>query len=227
MRRFSRMPTPLRGLAAWRACRTSRPRRNASSISFSRGAVADGPLRLQARLDECHGTELPDSIRMGQRLTGMTATQHKLPDRAAPCSSSRSTGKQAPGSASCCRTPRRSWMRSLHQIDAYTEAINHDPAFTFIQTGSRSGQAEHRLVAHLRARAARTRTCPRFVVMISHGNGGSDRRSTTRLWGSGFLPSDYQGVQVPRRRRPGALPVESRRASTQEAAAACSTRSAS
>ena len=59
-------------------------------------------------LDKLAGTELPGSIRMGQRITGMTSGQSDLPRRAAPSSNSSSTGNPAPGSANCCRTPRKS-----------------------------------------------------------------------------------------------------------------------
>ena len=78
----------------------------------------------------------------------------------------------------------------------HTEAINHDPAVTFLQTGSQiAGPAQHRRVAGLTDWAARTRTCRHFVVMISPGAGGGGQPLYDRLWGSGFLPSRYQGVK--------------------------------
>ena len=77
-----------------------------------------------------------------------------------------------------------------------TEAINHDPAITFIQTGrsSRAGRASGRGSAT--ASAARTSDLPAFVVMISQGSGNkTDQPIFSRLWGSGFLPTQHQGVR--------------------------------
>ena len=78
------------------------------------------------------------------------------------CSSSRSTASAGRGSANCCRTRRRSPTTSASSRSMHTEAINHDPAITFFQTGVQlAGPAEHRLVAVATAWAARTRTCRR------------------------------------------------------------------
>ena len=80
--------------------------------------------------------DLPDSVRQGQRITGMVSGQARLAIAAIASTSSANAARAGTGSAICCRTRRRSRddicvIRSMH-----TEAINHDPAITFLQTGS-------------------------------------------------------------------------------------------
>ena len=92
----------------------------------------------------------------------------------------------------------------------YTEAINHDPAITFFQTGSQlAGRPSHRLLAHLRPRHRERRTCPRSSC--SSPPGRRDQPLYARLWGSGFLRLEISGRAVPAAARPGALPHQSRR----------------
>ena len=110
-------------------------------------------------LERLHGTELPDSIRMGQRLTGMTSRQDRFPVAPADFDSP-ARPERRDGSASCL--PHTAsvaddlcFIKSMH-----TEAINHDPAVTFFQTGAAARRpAEHRRLARPTAWGARTRTC--------------------------------------------------------------------
>ena len=90
-------------------------------------------------------------------------------------------------------------IRSMH-----TEAINHDPAITYIQTGSQQ-PGRPALGAWLSYGLGKEAdNLPAFVVMISHGSGAdSNQGLLDRLWGSGFLPSSHQGVKL----RSGADPV--------------------
>lgn len=75
-----------------------------------------------------------------------------------------------------------------------TEAINHDPAITYIQTGFQNPRpAVRRFLAQLRP-GQRQRKPPAFVVMISSGR-ESDQPLFARLWSAGFMESQYQGVQ--------------------------------
>ena len=126
-------------------------------------------------------------------------------------------------SAICCRTPRSivdelCIVRSMH-----TEAINHDPAITFFQTGSQQrGPAVDWGVAVATGSAPRTQNLPAFVVLISRARGG-DQPLYARLWGSGFLPSQHQGVQFRGGRDPVLYLNESRRARSREPPARCST----
>src|SRR5947207_6627166 len=83
-----------------------------------------------------------------------------------------------------------------------TEAINHDPAITFIQTGFQQPGRPCMGSWLSYGLGAANLNLPAFIVMISNGK-ESDQPLYTRLWGSGFLPSEYQGVQF----RGGSDPV--------------------
>ncbi|MBL8829239.1 MAG: DUF1501 domain-containing protein [Planctomycetaceae bacterium] len=146
-------------------------------------------------LKDARGTELPDSVRMGQRLTGMTSGQKSLP--IAP-SMFKFAQHGKSGTWLSELLPHMSEVvdeicviRSMH-----TEAINHDPAITFINTG-------HQLAGRPSAGAwasyglgTENKDLPAFVVMISRGTGRpADQPLYDRLWGSGFLPSQHQGVK--------------------------------
>src|SRR5213075_1470523 len=82
-------------------------------------------------------------------------------------------------------------IKSLH-----TEAINHDPAITYIQTGSQQ-PGRPSLGAWLSyGLGCETDNLPAFVVMLSQGSGNrTDQPSFSRLWGSGCLPGEHQGVR--------------------------------
>lgn len=143
-------------------------------------------------LNQMHGQELPDSVRSGQRLTGMTAGQTTFPLAGTPFEF-RKYGECG------------AWMSELlpHQskiVDElciiqsmYTEAINHDPAATFVQTGSQlpgrpaiGSWIDYGL-------GSENENLPAFIVLITKNKGGQPLYS--RLWGSGFLPAKHQGVQ--------------------------------
>ncbi|MBK9165913.1 MAG: DUF1501 domain-containing protein [Bryobacterales bacterium] len=139
------------------------------------------------------GQDLPESVRMGQRLTGMTAFQDNFPT--AP-----SIFKFAPHGKSGMllselipHTARIAddlcLIRSLH-----TEAINHDPAVTFFQTGFQlAGRPSiGSWIAY--GLGSENKDLPAFVVMVSQGKGGSQALAD-RQWASGFLPSKFQGVK--------------------------------
>lgn len=143
-------------------------------------------------LNKLNGTELPDSVRQGQRLTGMSGNQSTLPLAG---SAFRFAKHGQAGTEVSELLPHTAEIvdelcvvRSL-----YTEAINHDPAITFFQTGSQiSGRPS--VGAWLSyGLGAETQELPSFCVMISKN--GSGQPLYSRLWGSGFLPTQYQGVQ--------------------------------
>jgi uncharacterized protein YdcH (DUF465 family) len=152
-------------------------------------------------LQERRGTELPDSIRMGQRLTGMTAYQAKFPT--AP-----SLFKFAQHGES------GAWLSELLPHTAtvaddlcivrslQTEAINHDPAVTFFQTGFQLAGRPSIGAWISYGLGAESEDLPAFVVMVSQGLGNSQALAD-RQWGSGFLPTKFQGVKF----RSGADPV--------------------
>jgi uncharacterized protein (DUF1501 family) len=81
-------------------------------------------------------------------------------------------------------------IKSMH-----TEAINHDPAITFFQSGSQL-PGRPSIGAWLNyALASKNKNLPAFVAMSSKGSGGNSQPLYDRLWGSGFLPTKYQGVK--------------------------------
>ena len=146
-------------------------------------------------LQRHHGEELPATIRMGQRITGMTSGQKSFPC-VAPMFAWKQHGKSGV------------WLSELlphlgSVVDdvcfvksLWTEAINHDPACTFIQTGSQqAGRAA--LGAWLSyGIGSENAQLPAYVVMISQGSGNkTDQPLSTRYWGSGFLPGEHQGVR--------------------------------
>jgi uncharacterized protein (DUF1501 family) len=160
-----------------------------------------GPSQLELwdykpKLKELHGTELPDSIRQGQRLTGMTSGQKSFPVVASKFSFAQAGGQGYWMSELLPHTAtildRISIVRSMN-----TEAINHDPAITFMQTGSQQ-PGRPSLGAWLSyGLGSETEELPAFVVMISHGSGSDANQGLLdRLWGSGFLPSSHQGVKL-------------------------------
>ena len=94
----------------------------------------------------------------------------------------------------------------------YTEAINHDPAVTFFQTGFQIAGRPSIGAWLAYGLGSANEDLPAFVVMISQGSGNpNDQPLADRQWGSGFLPTRYQGVKFRSGRRSGAVPVRSGR----------------
>jgi hypothetical protein len=146
------------------------------------------------KMAEFHKQELPASIRMGQRLTGMTSGQSSFPVAASKFKfaqhgqSGMWLSETLPYTAKIA--DEMCLIRSMH-----TEAINHDPAITFFQTGSQlpgrpsfGSWVDYGL-------GSKNENLPTFVVMISK-SGTKGQGLLGRLWGSGFLPSQHQGVKL-------------------------------
>ncbi len=144
------------------------------------------------KLKQLAGTDLPDSIRQGQRLTGMSASQSSFP--------------VVPSKfAFAQRGESGAWVSELLPYTAKvadqltfvktvnTEEINHDPAATMAQTGFRLGGRPSMGAWISYGIGCETEDLPAFVVMISNSGGGQPLYD--RLWGSAFLPSRYQGVK--------------------------------
>jgi hypothetical protein len=170
--------------------------------------MSGGPSQIdlfdpKPQLKRFQGQDLPASIRMGQRITGMTSGQSTLP----VASSVFSFGKYGQSGAEF------SELLPWHQKIAddiclvrtvNTDAINHDPAITFIQTGSQ--QPGRPCIGSWinYGLGSENKNLPAFVVMISQKSGiNVDQPLFSRLWSSGFLPSNYQGVKF----RAGSDPV--------------------
>ena len=146
------------------------------------------------RLNDFQGQDLPESIRNGQRLTGMSATQSSFPivpskfTFAQHGQSGAWVSELMPHTAKIA--DQLTFIKSMH-----TEAINHDPAVTFLQTGSQIAGRPSIGAWLSYGIGSETEDLPSFVVMISPGAGGGGQPLYDRLWGSGFLPSRYQGVK--------------------------------
>ncbi len=153
-------------------------------------------LDYKPQLKKLHGSELPDSIRRGQRLTGMTSGQDSFPV-IAPKFSFRQCGQAGTWLSELLPYTGRVMddicvIRSMH-----TEAINHDPAITLIQTGSQQPGRPSMGAWVSYGLGNEADDLPAFTVLISHGSGkDANQGLLERLWGAGFLPSSYQGVKL-------------------------------
>ena len=146
------------------------------------------------KMREMFGKNLPEHVRDGQRITGMTARQKTLP----VCPSKYKFTKHE-------NNDRGLWVSELLPYTAkvakelavvystFTEAINHDPAITYIQTGSQI-PGRPSLGAWLSYGLGRmNENLPSYVVM--HARSKFPEQSLFgRLWGTGFMPSEHQGV---------------------------------
>jgi hypothetical protein len=158
-----------------------------------------GPSQIETfdykpRLTDFQGVDLPDSVRMGQRLTSMSATQSSFPVVPSKFTFSRYGKSGAWVSELLPHTAKivddLTFVKSVH-----TEAINHDPAVTFFQTGSQIAGRPSMGAWISYGIGCDTQDLPAFVVMISPGQGGSGQPLYDRLWGSGFLATRFQGVK--------------------------------
>ncbi len=161
---------------------------------FQPGAPAQMDLfDYKPALKDKRGIDLPASVRMGQRITTMTSGQRHLP--------------VAPSLFRFTRHGRNgTWLSELlpHTASVIddlcliksmrTEAINHDPAITFVQTGSQLAGRPSMGAWVAYGLGSMNADLPAFVVLLSRG--GTDQPLYDRLWGSGFLPTRFQGVKL-------------------------------
>jgi hypothetical protein len=161
---------------------------------FQNGAPSQLDLfDYKPKLQEMFGQDLPESIRNGQRLTGMTAGQKNFP--LAPSVFNFKQHGQA-----------KTWMSELLPHTAkvvdelcviksmYTEAINHDPALTFLQTGAQVGNRPSMGSWLSYGLGSENKNLPAFCVLLSKGK-GNGQGVYSKLWSNGFLDSVHQGVQ--------------------------------
>ncbi len=160
--------------------------------------MAGGPSQLdlfdpKPELAKRQGQDLPESVRGGQRLTGMSAFQASLP-LAGSAFKFATHGKC--GAPVCELLPHTAGVVDdlCFVKSVVTEAINHDPAITFVQTG-------HQLAGRPSIGAwlsyglgSLNQNLPAFMVLVSRDR--TEQGLYARLWGSGFLPSRHQGVQL-------------------------------
>ncbi len=163
-----------------------------------------GPSQLdlfdyKPKLNELNGQQIPEHVRGSQRLTNMSANQASIPLAGS------AFRFQQHGQAGV-------WISELMPHTAavaddlcfvrsmYTEAINHDPAITFFQTGSQIAGRPSAGAWISYGLGSENDNLPTFVVMVSAGQGGQPLYS--RLWGSGFLDSRHQAVRLRAGREP-------------------------
>jgi hypothetical protein len=144
-------------------------------------------------LNKMAGQDLPASIRMGQRLTGMTANQEKFPlvgsyfKFAQHGQSGTWVSELFPNMAKVI--DEFCVIKTMH-----TEAINHDPALTFMQTGAQQGNRPSMGAWLSYGLGSDNKNLPAFCVLLSRGR-GNGQGVYSKLWTNGFLDSVHQGVQ--------------------------------
>ncbi|HEY7329567.1 MAG TPA: DUF1501 domain-containing protein [Gemmataceae bacterium] len=181
-----------------------KPRAKRVIYLFQSGAPSQMELfDYKPMLQNMRGKELPDSIRQGQRLTGMTSTQTSFP--VAPSKFRFARHGQSGAWISELMPHMARVADELCFIKSmYTEAINHDPAITFFQTGAQLAGRPSMGAWVSYGLGSENRDLPAFVALVSVGSGApNDQPLYDRLWGSGFLPTRYQGVKM----RSGGEPV--------------------
>ena len=151
-------------------------------------------------LNKMNGEDLPESVRKGQRLTGMTAGQASF-----PLAGSQFGFKQYGDSGVWVSELMPHTAKIVDELcfikSMYTEAINHDPAVTFLQTGSELPGRPSIGSWLSYGLGTDNQNLPAFVVLVTKNKFGQPLYA--RLWGNGFLPSQHQGVQF----RAGKNPV--------------------
>ncbi len=149
-------------------------------------------LDYKPHLNKVHGQQLPDSVRNGQRLTGMSGNQSSLPLVGSPFKFAQH-GESGQWLSDVL--PHTAGIADhLCVVNSmYTEAINHGPGVTFIQTGSQFPGRPSMGAWLSYGLGSANQNLPSFVVMVTKGKGGQPLVS--RLWGSGFIPARHQGVR--------------------------------
>jgi hypothetical protein len=148
------------------------------------------------QMQKHRGIDLPDSVRMGQRLTGMTSGQKNFP--VAPTIFKFAQHGKSGAWFSELLPHTASIADDICIVKScWTEAINHDPAVTYIQTGSQQ-MGRPSIGSWLSyGIGSENHDMPAYIVLISQGTGNrNDQPLFGRLWGSGFLPSVHQGVKL-------------------------------
>jgi hypothetical protein len=167
---------------------------------------AGGPSQIETfdpkpRLRADHGQPLPDSVRAGQRLTGMSANQAVLP-LAGSFTDFHRHGASGVWVSDLLPHTAKIADELCVVTTMHTEAINHDPAITFFCTGYQLPGRPSMGAWLSYGLGSLNEDLPAFIVLVSK-DAPRDQPLYSRLWGNGFLPSEHQGVQF----RAGAEPV--------------------
>ena len=144
-------------------------------------------------LNERFNEDLPESIRQGQRLTGMTSGQERF-----PLVGSKFAFNQHGESGTWVSEMFPNIAKVVDDIcvikSMHTEAINHDPALTFMQTGAQTGNRPSMGAWLSYGLGSDNENLPAFCVLLSRGR-GNGQGVYSKLWTNGFLESVHQGVQ--------------------------------
>lgn len=144
-------------------------------------------------LNKMHGEELPASVRMGQRLTGMTSNQSSF-----PLVGSHFNFQQYGQSGAWVSEIFPNMAKIVDELcfvkTLHTEAINHDPALTFMQTGAQQGNRPSMGAWLSYGLGSENKNLPAYCVLLSRGR-GNGQGVYSKLWTNGFLDSVHQGVQ--------------------------------
>ncbi|MEX6689067.1 DUF1501 domain-containing protein [Danxiaibacter flavus] len=161
---------------------------------FQNGAPSQLDLfDYKPKLQEMHGQDLPASIRMGQRLTGMTADQTHFPLAGTVFKFGEYGRARAQISELLPYTAGVADDLCIIKT-IWTEAINHDPALTFFQTGAQVGNRPSMGAWLSYGLGSENKNLPAFCVLLSKGK-GNGQGVYSKLWSNGFLDSIHQGVQ--------------------------------
>jgi uncharacterized protein (DUF1501 family) len=157
----------------------------------------------KATLQKFAGQEIPASVKGNQRLTGMTSGQKGYPV-VPPLMGGKACGRHGTWISDLLPNIQTIADEICIIKSMYTEAINHDPAITYMNTGNQQpGYASMGSWVSY-GLGSENKNLPAFIAMVSQGTGKNPGQPIfSRLWGSGFLPSSHQGVGL----RPGANPV--------------------
>ena len=171
------------------------PRARRVIYLFQSGAPSQHELwDYKPKLAELRGTDVPASVLGSQRLTSMTAAQQRFPVAPSKFAFAQHGESRAWVSELMPHTAKIAdelcFIKTMH-----TEAINHDPGITFFQTGAQLAGRPSVGAWLSYGLGSMNSDLPTFVAMVSIGTGQSGQPLYDRLWGSGFLPSRYQGVK--------------------------------
>lgn len=180
------------------------PRAKRVICLFQSGGVSHVDLFDQKRaLTEHAGEELPPSVKGTQRLTGMTAGQAQFPV-VPPLRTGRNCGQSGLWLSDLLPHLQQVADRLCIIKSTHTEAINHDPAITFMNTGNQLPGYPSMGSWFSYGLGSENANLPAFIAMVSQGSGKNPGQPIfSRLWNNGFLPSSHQGVGL----RPGGNPV--------------------
>ena len=161
-------------------------------------------------LTKHHGKEIPPSVKGTQRLTGMTSRPGQVSRRRAAARRADACGQH--GTWISDLLPHMQTIADELCIvkSMHTEAINHDPAITYMNTGNQQPGYASMGAWVSYGLGSENENLPAFIAMVSQGSGKNPGQPIfSRLWGNGFLPSSHQGVGLRPGRESGAVSGQS------------------